>query len=101
MGGIIDRVVEKTEAGRVPSFTHFRVEVNRAVEVGVDPLEDSCVDLVIVVLQSVVEDHLEVGVVTEVLIEVFGRGSTVQADVGKSKGSRLVGLGSGEVHGNG
>lgn len=72
MGWVIDRVVEETEAGRVPPLTNLGVKVNRAVEVSIDLLKDSRVDLVIVVLQSVMEDHLEVGVVTEVLREVLG-----------------------------
>ena len=97
LGWRVDWVVEEAEAGWVPALANLWVQIERAVEISINACEDGRVDLVVVGLESVMEDNLEVRVVTEVLGEVLGRGCTVQGDVVQGKLGRLVRLDSVEV----
>ena len=77
LGWRVDWIVEEAEAGWVPALANLWVDILRAVKVSIDAREDGCVYLIVVGLEGVMEDDLEVRVVTEVLGEVFGRGCTV------------------------
>lgn len=85
MRGLIDGLVVLTEAGRVPALFNLRVHVSRAIEVSIDLLEDGNGDLVVVSLESVVEDNLQVGVETVVIRVVSGRSFTCTGNISKSK----------------
>ena len=67
LGWLINWVVEETKTGGVPSLTNLGVDFIGAVEVGIDTLEDSNIDRVLVGLDGVVEDNLKVGVVRLIL----------------------------------
>ena len=58
--GLIDGRVVLSEAGRVPALANLWVNVSRAVEVSIDLLEDGNGDLVVVLLESVMEDNLQI-----------------------------------------
>jgi len=56
--GLINGLVVLSEAGRVPALANLWVDISCAVEVSIDFLEDSNSDLVVIGLESVVEDNL-------------------------------------------
>ena len=63
VGWLVDGSVVEGEADWVPTLLDLGVDVEGAVEVSVDTLEDVQVDVLEVGLECVVEDHLQVGVV--------------------------------------
>lgn len=92
MCGLVNGSVIKSKTGGVPALTDLWVQVGSAAEVSIDALEDSRVDLAVVGLESVVEDNLQVRVVTEIFREVGGRGTATEFDILQRELGRLIRL---------
>ena len=97
MSRVVDRIVLFGKSDGVPSLAHLGVDVGSAAQIGIDLGENGNVDFVNVHLQGVVEDYLQVAVVSVVLFVVGRRAGARESDVLLCQFLSLVRLRSREV----
>ena len=99
MSIVVDWVVVVIQAEWIPSLAYLWIDVSRAVVIGINSCQDVIVDAIIVVLESVMEYHLQVGVEEEVVCVVVWRCSTIESDISQCKAGCVVAFTSIEVEG--